>query len=326
MPRALTALGVVAVLTAAAAGHWYWKDDDRPPITDILGPQPGDLTPGLDVLDNVRNYGLDVDLPYRFRTDSNGFRGTNHGAGGGPRLLILGDSFAFGMGVDDGATFPEQLEAALRPERATVFNAGVPGYTITDQLELWDAKLHAFPVEVVVLCHTASDIPEMGRPTSLRRFLAWDDEQPATDPGVAAVAQTFESKREAAVAHWTVPAEERLRRFGARAPAVFAQWQVAWLETVTELAKRVKGAGKVFVVVLWVEGYGHFSAHVSPLMASLRQLDVPVFRGQGALAASGVRATDLYLPDKHFSSSGNALAAHQTADWLRRVLASSRVF
>lgn len=50
------------------------------------------------------------------------------------RVLVIGDSFAWGYGVDQNHVFSEVLEAAL--ERAEVINAGVSGYS-TDQELLW---------------------------------------------------------------------------------------------------------------------------------------------------------------------------------------------
>ena len=50
---------------------------------------------------------------------------------GSPRILVVGNSCAFGAGVRDTETFTHQLETLLRAadkESAIVFNAGVGGY------------------------------------------------------------------------------------------------------------------------------------------------------------------------------------------------------
>jgi hypothetical protein len=46
------------------------------------------------------------------------------------RILALGDSYTFGVGVGDAETFCAVLERALGPQRVEVINAGVPGYGI----------------------------------------------------------------------------------------------------------------------------------------------------------------------------------------------------
>jgi len=48
-----------------------------------------------------------------------------------PRILAIGDSCTFGLGVNDNETWPAQLQKILNREKidAEVVNAGVPGYT-----------------------------------------------------------------------------------------------------------------------------------------------------------------------------------------------------
>ena len=51
-------------------------------------------------------------------------------ATGATRMAVLGDSIAFGWGVEDGETYPARLEAILNargPGRVEVVNAGFPG-------------------------------------------------------------------------------------------------------------------------------------------------------------------------------------------------------
>lgn len=54
----------------------------------------------------------------------------------GGRVLALGDSFAFGWGVELPETFLFRTEEALRPESVRIVKAGVPGTGTSDQL-LW---------------------------------------------------------------------------------------------------------------------------------------------------------------------------------------------
>lgn len=80
-------------------------------------------------------------IPRVFRFSTNGL-----GLRGGPlwpegerlRILALGDSTTFGLGVDDGETWPARLEAFLNgrggDDRYEVVNAGVTGYTVVQGL------------------------------------------------------------------------------------------------------------------------------------------------------------------------------------------------
>lgn len=90
----------------------------------ILEPLPGDprsyrLRPGADVAG--------------YRIDPDGFRwhGVGSSTGAAARILVMGDSISFGMGVKDSSdTFPALLERQLASfGRVRVVNAGVPGYS-----------------------------------------------------------------------------------------------------------------------------------------------------------------------------------------------------
>jgi lysophospholipase L1-like esterase len=74
------------------------------------------------------------------RTNALGLRGraSSPKDEGTYRMLMLGDSFIFGFGVEDDETLPAQLEATLgtRHEGIEVLNAGVPGWS-TDQYYLF---------------------------------------------------------------------------------------------------------------------------------------------------------------------------------------------
>lgn len=86
-------------------------------------------------------------------------------APGTVRVLALGDSVTFGMGVAQDQTFPRQAEtllnaAASPPERARVevLNLGVPGYNTLHQLALLREVGFALQPNVVVLGFLYNDI------------------------------------------------------------------------------------------------------------------------------------------------------------------------
>ena len=71
------------------------------------------------------------------------------------------------------------------------------------------------------------------------------------------------------------------------------------------------------MVVLWVDGYGMGRLTAEPLKTALLESKILAFDGDQALRRdSGETPATLYLPDRHFSTLGNTIAARQTAKWL----------
>ena len=76
------------------------------------------------------------------------------------RILVLGDSFAWGYGVKDAERFSERLEEALGIE---VINAGVSGYS-TDQELLWyENEGIKYETDLVILVLAGNDVGDNHR-------------------------------------------------------------------------------------------------------------------------------------------------------------------
>ena len=98
-----------------------------------------------------RIWDIDPRRPYRVFTNRQGFR--NRLDVEVPkqrqRVLVLGDSFTFGPFLSNEDTFPAMLER-MSPD-LEVLNAGVAGYTITDETMLYlERARHAAP-DITVL-------------------------------------------------------------------------------------------------------------------------------------------------------------------------------
>jgi lysophospholipase L1-like esterase len=104
-------------------------------------------------------YGWTLRRGFRHRADARtisvnrlGYRGREHGlvrTDGVPRVVMLGDSIAFGPGVDDTETFSHRLDSgAGGPE---VVNLGVMGYGTDQALLKLEREGLAFGPDVVVL-------------------------------------------------------------------------------------------------------------------------------------------------------------------------------
>jgi lysophospholipase L1-like esterase len=81
------------------------------------------------------------------------------------RVLVLGNSCTFGMGVADDETYPAQLERALRERgrEAAVFNAGVPGYDTSQEADLLDRLSKSVQPHVVAVTWLPNDLVRSSR-------------------------------------------------------------------------------------------------------------------------------------------------------------------
>lgn len=79
------------------------------------------------------------------------------------RILVLGDSMTFGMGVEQEATFPDLLEEMLTGNRKAgqvrfeVINAGVPGYGTAQQLLQYRLYKQQLNPDLVILAFFVSN-------------------------------------------------------------------------------------------------------------------------------------------------------------------------
>ncbi|MEN8161267.1 MAG: GDSL-type esterase/lipase family protein [Myxococcota bacterium] len=99
-----------------------------------------------------------------FTNNRSGFRGAdfaNERRPGSLRVVVLGDSFAYGVGVADTETLAVQLETALAergPSRdVEVINLGEPGIDTSRQLAHWHEHRKLRP-DVVVLAYVLNDV------------------------------------------------------------------------------------------------------------------------------------------------------------------------
>lgn len=92
---------------------------------------------GDDPLAWEHHAGVDLEAGVRVRTGSFGLRGVEP-QGGKPRLLFIGDSVTFGLGVAEEETFVHRLGEELGASHE-VLNGGVVGYNSVQE-ELWLRK------------------------------------------------------------------------------------------------------------------------------------------------------------------------------------------
>ncbi len=97
-----------------------------------------------------------------FNTNSLGLRGPERSFAkrlGIRRIVVLGDSFAWGHGVDEGESFPELLERML--PHTEVINLGVPGFNVRTEQRYFERIGAAFEPDIVLLALCQNDIHDL---------------------------------------------------------------------------------------------------------------------------------------------------------------------
>lgn len=78
------------------------------------------------------------------------------------RILVLGDSFTWGVGVDVEETVPKQLEKRLSKEfprkNIEVINAAIPGYNTVEELLLLKGRGLKYEPNMLILLYNLNDI------------------------------------------------------------------------------------------------------------------------------------------------------------------------
>ncbi|MCX5892887.1 MAG: hypothetical protein NTW80_07950, partial [Deltaproteobacteria bacterium] len=102
---------------------------------------------------------------FTYSNNSQGFRGSREYGPKPPgdfRILLLGDSFTYGIGVNDDQTFAQHLEQYLRQHRlaAEVINAGCPGKGTDYELKLFQTAGVRLHPDLTVLCFFPNDFQD----------------------------------------------------------------------------------------------------------------------------------------------------------------------
>ncbi|NWG16023.1 MAG: hypothetical protein HXY41_05250 [Chloroflexi bacterium] len=152
----LVILLVFEVLARAILWHSPARSNPSPAGFGFSAGGYGDLLPNLDTGERLM-----PTRPYHLQTNSVGLRNTDELREDAFRILAVGDSFVYGMYVHNRETFPARLEEVLNQRletRVQVLNAGVPGYTIADELEYLYQKGLALKPNLVILGFYTNDI------------------------------------------------------------------------------------------------------------------------------------------------------------------------
>lgn len=106
--------------------------------------------------------------PYSISTDSNGFRSRKEIApektSGVRRVMVIGDSFVYGVGVEDDETFAARTEQYLNAldgkSKYEVINAGCPGWGTENELAFWSMRGHQYKPDLLVIAFYPNDLSD----------------------------------------------------------------------------------------------------------------------------------------------------------------------
>lgn len=99
------------------------------------------------------------------------------------RILVLGDSVAFGWGVSQGEVFSDQMEPLLREQTGMewqVINAGVNGYNTEQEATFLRTEGMRYAPDYVLLIYVSNDVDPAIDPneTTWRRYPEWPKSLP----------------------------------------------------------------------------------------------------------------------------------------------------
>jgi len=99
------------------------------------------------------------------------------------RILVLGDSVAFGWGTSQGENFSDQMELLLREQTGTawqVINAGVNGYNTKQEATFLRLEGMRYAPDYVLLVYVSNDVDAVFDPneTTWRRHPSWPSSLP----------------------------------------------------------------------------------------------------------------------------------------------------
>ncbi len=276
------------------------------------------------------------DYTVRITTNSAGMRGQREyplaRAPGKRRILILGDSFPFGYGVEDNEVVSAVLEDLLNAGVATggggyeVINLGVSGFGQAEELVTWENRARDYRPDVVVLFYFDNDIGnnvvsglyELAADGTLKRtgrsFLPGTNLQDSL-LGFAPTRWLFEHSeawnlirhRLSSLVQNSLIRKQGLKGYDDFTPQAVALTRALLLQFVLEISQT--GAQTVFVIIPDKRKMGS----TFPLPpADLEALGASVVDGGQYLTAA-----DYYVRDAHWRPSGHRKTAERLAGLLR---------
>jgi lysophospholipase L1-like esterase len=270
---------------------------------------------------------------------------------GRARVLVLGDSFAYGVGVADGETFSARL--AARDPGLELLNAGVNGYGTGQELLLLRELGPGLAPDLVLLAFFWNDVPD-GWEKRFPRFRLEDgrlleplprepEARPAADwPDPSRPPRFQDSRARRFLKDRAYKARWRLRvalGIPVESPSDLTPDQRAQafelcFALLREMQAEARRGGARFAIALipdQVQVYPELIGRVlgidpadyevqAPLAAFARAESIPLLDLLPALRAARAAEPDVplyYRMDRHLTAAGHAVVADALHAWLR---------
>ena len=160
----LVLMGVVTgVLLAGVGTEVVLRVTDAVPEVEspLSGSHQSDPYLGWSGKPNLRLYFRRPEFDALVQHDAEGWRQPEPPRPAAPssRILVVGDSFTWGWGVNQGEVFTDLLQAAL-PATVAVYNRSVPGFGTAQEYLLLQRELAARVYDAVVLMFYMNDLSD----------------------------------------------------------------------------------------------------------------------------------------------------------------------
>jgi lysophospholipase L1-like esterase len=359
LAKYLTSMGVYGAIAMAAVGgaeiiartyDWMPRASDTP-AGDNLGRSRYDYSPtGYgDLVANQDGYWeIWFHRPYHVQTNSIGLRNTEEPSDKAFRILAVGDSQTFGPYLANEDTWPAWAENYLRQKSGRVgavqvFNAGIAGYSLADEVAYLRDKGVNFKPHLVLLAATERTFfslryeiaHQLRRPTSAPRshfsatlkavgdrsaLLALADQIKARIKIAAVGVDVHRGGDKLAMASAAVPPEPSRQAMVARSAELLS-------ELVALLERHGIRHGVIFIPSAGALGRGETSEPESDVRAIARQAGTPYLDLTPHFHAQPDAFGRMYLLQRdvasgglvgnaHLSREGNAVIGKAVADWL----------
>lgn len=284
----------------------------------------GDAKIGHSLVPNQQSFTLDVPVS----TNSHGLRDREYPkkpAPGALRIIAIGDSQTFGLGLPSERTWPKQLETLLNRDRVfrsewEVINAGLSATDTWQHAIILDRVLEWYDADVVVLAIYVNDVSAEWSP------------KPASEVTNSTKKRIGYALKRSAVLSLARRAYLRLRHRdleleilkGERdEPRVDEAWTTV-SRSLAEMRDRCASRGLQFVAVILprrdqVSGQTSYRGYQNRLIEILTADEVPhVDLLDPMMAAYSSIGEQLFIPwDGHHSAEANAVVADRVARLIR---------